>query len=138
MPSLKGLKYSKGGAEMNEMVRKGNSPHDEYVMVPLADIYETEDQYTLKLEMPGVARDRLDITLENNELEIRGTLEKYKPEGKELKYAEFTEHDFYRKFNVGNDIDRQGIKASLQDGVLTLVLQKQESVKPKKIPITVK
>jgi len=123
---------------MDEMVRKGNSPHDEYVMVPLTDIYETEDQYTLKLEMPGVTKDRLDMTMENNELEIRGKLEKYEPEGKELKYAEFAQHDFYRKYNVGNDIDREGIKATLEDGVLTLVLQKLESVKPRKISINVK
>jgi len=123
---------------LDQMVRKSNNSRDEYVLVPLTDIYETADQYTLKMEMPGVTRDRLDITMENNELEIRGEVENYKPENKELKYSEFSQHNYYRKYNVGNDIDRNKINAVFENGVLTLILQKHEDVKPKKIPISVK
>ncbi len=121
----------------NEMVKNDAYQKDERYLVPLADIYETTDQYTLKLEMPGVTREKLEITMENDELEIRGEAGTYKPENKELKYSEFSQYDYYRRFSVGNDIDRQNISATFENGVLTLVLQKHESVKPKKIAINV-
>jgi HSP20 family protein len=121
----------------NEMVKKENYEKDERVLVPLTDIYETADQYTLKLEMPGVTRDKLEITMENDELEIRGEAETNKPEQMELKYSEFFQYDYYRRFTVSNDIDRQKISATFENGVLTLVLQKHESVKPRKIAINV-
>lgn len=123
---------------LDTRVIKSAAPQGDYVQVPLTDIYETPDQYTLKMEMPGVVKDRLDITLENNELEIRGETEKYKSEGRERKYSEFTQYDYYRKYDVGDDIDRGGINATFENGVLTLVLQKHEAVKPKKIPVNVK
>ncbi|OHD65792.1 MAG: hypothetical protein A2176_14405 [Spirochaetes bacterium RBG_13_51_14] len=63
-----------------------------------------------------------DITIENNELEIQGGVEPYNPEKKELKYSEFTQYDYYRKFYVGNDINRDKINATLENGVLPLVL----------------
>lgn len=110
---------------------------NERAMVPLTDIYETPDQYTLKLEMPGVTRENLDILIENNELEIKGTVNVFKPENKTLKYSEFAQYDYYRTFSVGNDIDRNKISATFENGVLTLVLQKHDAVKPKKIEITV-
>lgn len=121
----------------NDKVQADNYSNDKRALVPLADIYETDDQYTLKLEMPGVVRDNLDVTIENNELEIRGGVGQYKSENKELKYSEFSNYDYYRKFNVGDDIDREKISASFENGVLTLVLQKHEAVKPRKISINV-
>ena len=122
---------------MNEIVKNDNNSREERVLVPLTDIYETTDQYTLKLEMPGVTRDKLEITMENDELEIRGEVARYKAENKEMKYSEFSQYDYFRRFTVGNDIDREKINATFEDGVLTLVLQKHESVKPRKIAINV-
>jgi len=122
---------------MKEMVKNNNNSRDERVLVPLTDIYETIDQYTLKLEMPGVTKDKLEITMENDELEIRGAATPYKPESKELKYSELSQYDYFRRFTVGNDIDRDKINAKLENGVLSLELQKHEAVKPKKIPINV-
>lgn len=121
----------------NEMVKKENYEKDERVLVPLTDIYETADQYTLKLEMPGVTKDKLEITMENDELEIRGEAGAYHPENMELKYSEFFQYDYIRKFTVSNDIDREKINATFENGVLTLILQKHESVKPRKIAINV-
>jgi HSP20 family protein len=84
-----------------------------------------------------VTRDNLDIQIEDNELEIRGTVEEFKPGDKKLTYSEFTQYDYYRSFTVGNDIDRNKINATFENGVLTLVLQKLEAVKPRKITINV-
>jgi len=122
----------------NLSVRKNNTARDEYVLLPLTDIYETEGQYTLKMEMPGITKDKLEVLLEDNELEIRGEADRYSPEGKELKYSEFSQYNYYRKYNVGDDIDREGIDAKFENGVLTLVLKKHEAAKPRRIPINVK
>ncbi len=123
---------------LDQSVRRNSRSADEYVLIPLTDIYETADQYTLKMEMPGITKDKLEVMLENNELEIRGETEKYTPTGKDLKYSEYSQYNYYRKYNVGDDIDRNRINATFENGVLTLVLQKHEAVKPRRIPINVK
>ena len=107
------------------------------MLTPAADIYETRDEYTMMLEMPGVTKENLTITIDNDELEIEGKVSDIAPEGKELKYSEYRLYDFYRKFRVGDDIDRNKIDATLENGVLKLVLHKVEAVKPKKIEVKV-
>jgi len=119
-----------------EYAEKEKYNGEECRLVPPSDIFETPDEYSLKLEMPGVMRENLDITLDNDELMIRGRIGGEKEETMELKYSEYTLHDYERKFMVGNDIDRDSIHANLENGVLTLTLRKRESVKPKKIEIS--
>lgn len=107
---------------------------DEYVIVPPADIYETENEYVIKADMPGVSRENLEITLEKDNLEISG---KVRESGSQdtLRYAEYRLHNYNRSFVVGDGIKRDGISASLENGVLTLTLPKSEHVKPRKIEI---
>lgn len=109
----------------------------ECVQVPPVDIYESENEYVLKAELPGVKKESLNITIEDNELEIRGTVEAAERDENELKYREFTLETYERKFKIGNDIDTESISANLEDGILTLKLAKREEVKPKKIKINV-
>lgn len=105
------------------------------VYVPLTDICETPDTYSLKMEVPGAARENIDIVIEDDELRV--TVKAATEESEEsLKYAEFGSRDFYRAFRVGNEIDRNRIEAKLENGVLNILLSKTEKVKPKKIQIT--
>lgn len=117
--------------------REVTANRPEYLLTPAADIYETKDDYSMMLEMPGVTRENLTITIDNDELEIEGKVSDAAPEGKELKYSEYRLYDFYRKFRVGDDIDRNRIDATLENGVLKLVLHKVEAVKPKKIEVKI-
>jgi len=110
---------------------------DECVLVPATDIYETSENYSLTMEMPGVSKENLEITLENNELEISGKVNVEENSGKELKYSEYRLGNYYRKFKVGSDIDMDSVKAELDNGILTVTLNKSERVKPKKIEISV-
>ena len=112
-----------------------NVKDNDTVIVPVTDIYESPNDYTLTLEMPGVSKDNLDITLDNNELEISGKIMEVENKDKDLCYSEYNLYDYYRKFKVGNDIDRNGIEANLENGILTLKLHKSEEVKPKKIQV---
>jgi len=109
----------------------------ECAYVPATDIYETTNEYVLKVEMPGVSKEALDITLNDEDLEIKGKADLKEPEGKERSYSECAMYDYYRRFKVGNDINREAINASLENGILTLTLQKKEEVKPRKIAVTV-
>ncbi len=112
-----------------------NTGEQKKVYVPLTDIYETPDNYSLKMEVPGATKESIDIVMEDQELRVT-----VKMSGEEddstLKYAEFGNRDYYRAFKVGNDVDRNGIEAKLENGVLSVVLNKTEKVKPKKIQIS--
>lgn len=110
---------------------------EERIIVPPVDIYDTDNEYVLKAEMPGVAKDGIEITLNNKELEINGKIEENLHNDKHLKYSEFKLYNYHRKFMLGSDIDSNNLSATLENGVLTLVLAKSEEVKPKKIEVTV-
>lgn len=118
------------------MRHEQENSHNERVLSPITDVYETGDNYTMLMEMPGVEKEDLNIVLEDESLEVRGTVQTSIPEGLDLKYSDRPAGSYYRKFRVGNDIDRNSINAKLSEGTLTLTLNKAEEVKPKKIEIT--
>ncbi len=101
---------------------------------PLADIFETGDLFSVKLEMPGVKKENLNVIIDDDELKItaQSSIEENETD---LKYADFSVKNFSRTFRVGNDVDRNRIDARLDNGVLTLILHKSEEVKPRKIAI---
>ena len=89
---------------------------------------------TLKLEMPGVAKDQLDIDVDGNELQITGKRDAGSGEGTYL-MRERPSGTFRQVYTVDDTIDRNKIEASLEGGVLTLTLHRRESEKPRKITI---
>ncbi|RMH50948.1 MAG: Hsp20/alpha crystallin family protein [Alphaproteobacteria bacterium] len=102
---------------------------------PLADIVETDDGVVLMLEMPGVAPEDVDVTLEKRVLTIRGTVHPVRPEKLQLAYAEYGEGNFERAFTLSEDFDPDRIEASLANGVLTLKLPRVAEAQPKKIAV---
>lgn len=116
---------------------KENGSYDERVIVPVADIYETENEYVIKTDMPAVKKSHVDVSLHKNKLEINGKVEDEYLNEENLKFQEFKLFNYRRVFSVGNDIDEGKINASMENGVLTITLPKKEEVKPKKIEITV-
>lgn len=110
---------------------------DEVVILPPVDIYETDDAFVLKCEMPGVEKDNVEILLNNNELNIRGKIADVAEDLGTLSYSEYRLCNYERTFRVGDNINGTAINASLDNGVLTITLPKTEKVKPKKIEISV-
>jgi len=110
---------------------------DRTTFVPRADIYETEENVVITLDMPGVHEDTVDITLEKNILTINGNSTHGTPEGHALMFAEFEAGDYERSFQLTDRIDREGIEAVYKDGVLKLTLPKAEEAKAKKISVKV-
>jgi len=105
------------------------------VFVPPSDIYETKDSIVVLAEMPGVAPDGVDLTLERRVLTIRGRSGASDHAGYQLVYNEFANGDYERVFTLSENIDRDRIEATLKDGVLHLVLPKAETAKAKKIEL---
>ncbi len=103
-------------------------------VTPLANILETKDGYVLEAEMPGVAKDGLEVTVDNGQLTIVGRRANYATTGHTL-YRETRAHDYRRVFEIDPSIDTGRITAKVEQGVLTLTLPKAEAVKPRKIAV---
>lgn len=110
---------------------------EECVLVPDVDIYESENEYVLKADMPGVSRDSLEITLKDTQLTLNGRISPDYRSAENLKYREYSLYDFHRVFQVDDTINGSEIAAALENGILTVTLPKSEKVKPRKIEITV-
>lgn len=91
--------------------------------VPRANVYESQNQYLLKLEMPGLSRKDVEISIEGDALKVSGQLA-IDVENAQLLHDEIRSSRFERVFNILHGIDRSAIKASMQDGVLTVTLPK--------------
>ena len=105
------------------------------MFLPPADIYETRDSIVVLAEMPGVALDGVDITLERRVLTIRGRSAANDHAGYQRVYNEYANGDYERAFTLSENIDRDRIEATLKDGVLHLVLPKAETAKARKIEL---
>lgn len=103
--------------------------------MPNADIFETEDALTVVLEMPGVDRDNINISVENGVLTVEGTINFGKYEGLQPVYSEYNIGPFRRSLRISSRIDQDNITAKMSDGVITLVLPKVEEAKPRRIEV---
>ena len=103
--------------------------------VKQADIYETKDSIVVLAEMPGVAADGVDISLERRVLTIRGRSAANDHSRYQRVYNEYADGDYERVFTLSENIDRDRIEATLRDGVLQLVLPNAEAAKPRKIEL---
>ena len=121
--------------EKKELVSKEETTVPVRYFVPTTDIFETEDALTVVMEVPGVGRDAIDITTENDVLKIEAKIDPSKYDGMEPLYTEYNVGHFARSFTLSNKIDRQQISAKLEDGVLTLTLKKAQEAIPRKIAI---
>jgi HSP20 family protein len=101
------------------------------------DVYEEDGNIILRLEMPGVSKDKLDIKIDGNELTIHGGRQEISEEGKFL-MREIYDGDFHQKYVIDDTIDRAKINASLEKGILNVTLGIKESEKPRKINVVAK
>jgi HSP20 family molecular chaperone IbpA len=104
-------------------------------VVPAVNIREEKDAYVLEADMPGVNKDSLEIMLEGCELTLVGRRVLDEQPG-EVLLREQRSSDYRRVFEIAPTIDSAGIKASMNQGTLTLVLPKSEAVKPRRIQVS--
>ena len=102
---------------------------------PAYDVQETPEAYRLTVQLPGVAKDGLELTAESNELRIIGRRGWTQPAGWTALHRETPGAAFELVLTHDNAIDSDKIVAELRDGVLTVTLPKHEAVKPRKIAV---
>jgi HSP20 family protein len=103
---------------------------------PSVDIAETENGYTFYAELPGLAKEDVDVTLENNVLTIRGE-RKFEKDVKEENYhrVERSYGTFSRSFSLPSNVRSEACNASFRDGVLRIEIPKAEEARPRRIEI---
>jgi HSP20 family protein len=120
----------------NEFVNGASEDVASRAWVPAVDIQETEDAYRLHAELPGLTKDDIQITLENNVLRLSGE-RKLEKDVKRDNYhrVERTYGTFSRAFTLPSQVNAEGVQATFENGVLTLTVPKSESAKPRRIAI---
>jgi HSP20 family protein len=107
--------------------------------VPAADVTENEEGLSLTLDLPGVEPKDVKISLEHRVLTIRGEkLRKSEGKGEQGYRFERTFGAFERTFTLPDTLEAEKVKASSENGVLTVFLPKAEKAKPREIPVAVK
>ena len=104
-------------------------------VLPAVDVFEDAAGITLLADMPGVAKDRLELRIEGNTLSIEGSVQTQTPNGLEAVYAEVRIPRFRRSFTLSRELDPTHIDANLKDGVLTLRIPKQAHAQPRRIEV---
>jgi len=101
---------------------------------PTVDVGETNDEVVVKAEMPGMSKDDIEINVEDNQLILSG---EKKQEQKDTNYyrVERSYGAFRRIFTLPARVDVSKVKATYQDGVLTVRVPKSEAAKARKIEI---
>jgi HSP20 family protein len=106
---------------------------------PAVDIYETADTIVMKAELPGVAREDIQIQINENTLTLQGE-RRFAKDVREENYLrlERAYGGFHRSFTLPATVQQDKIRALFKDGVLELTLPKAEDSKPKRISIEVR
>jgi len=106
--------------------------------LPRTNVSETADAFVFTLEMPGIAKENVDVSVEGDRLTVKGGSEhkaEEKAEEKGFIRREFHANRFERSFRLGNDVDADNVKAKMLDGVLTVTLSKKQEKLGRKVDV---
>lgn len=131
---------------MNRLMRDSRGPGSEgqdetltsSAFAPPVDVYEDEHSVTLKIEVPGIDENDIDVRIENNTLTVHGE-RKFEKEEKEENYRRVERQygSFTRTFTLPNTVNQESVQADYDKGVLKVKLVKKAEAKPKQIKVNV-
>ncbi len=124
LPSANGTSSSSSATDSTTTVR------------PQYRVTETPEAFSVRVGLPGVAKDGVEVTAEAGEITIVGRRAWSKPEAWKSLYSESNQASFELVLSHENDVDAARIQAELVDGILTLTVPKTEAAKPRKIQIS--
>jgi len=111
------------------------APRENAVTIePLSDVYEREHDYQVVLELPGASPESVDVQLLDNRLTV--TAEAALAEGRPETGRPYEQVRYARRFRLSHAVDQSQIKATLKDGVLTVLVPKAEEAKPRRIEVS--
>lgn len=103
---------------------------------PLFNIWSGQDGLVVRSELPGVSPEDINITVEGQELTIKGSLKPHETkEGERFIRRERSFRDFSRKVKLPYRVDSEGTEAQFHNGVLTVTLKRPQEDKPRKITV---
>jgi HSP20 family protein len=114
-------------------------PLEREAWMPAVDVFEKEDKFIVKAEVPGMKEEDIDVSVTGDTLTIKGE-KKAESEVKEEDYyrCERAYGSFYRLIPLPSTVDASKIEASYEGGVLEVTLPKAAKVKPKKVAVSTK
>jgi HSP20 family protein len=126
---------------INQLFNPGRTANEDVALsawTPAVDIFENDNEYVIKLELPEVNRDDVKVNLHDSTLTISGE-RRIENEDKREGYhrIERSYGQFYRSFTLPPNVNAEAINAQFRDGVLRLMLPKREEAKPKQIEVKV-
>ena len=105
-------------------------------MSPALDVVENPEDYVMKLDLPGLTQEQVDVHLANNVLTVQGeTAEETKKDTDRWHVVERSRGAFARSVKFPTTVDAGRVKASMKNGVLTIVVPKAETAKTQKIKV---
>jgi len=114
---------------------QGRNAVAESILRPPVDIYETSEGITLQADMPGVAKEQLNLRVEGNSLLVEGTIGIAPQEQMTALYAEVRSTLYRRGFVLSNELETGKIEANLKDGQLTIRIPKRAELRPRRIEV---
>ncbi len=104
-------------------------------LIPPVDIFETEAGLAVVADMPGVAKEQVEVHVENDLLTLKGSSKTHMET--EPLHREYELRNYFRQFQLSDSVDQEKIKAEMRNGVLIIRLPKKEAKKPKQIAVEV-
>jgi HSP20 family molecular chaperone IbpA len=105
------------------------NPDSRPLVQPRVDVWESDDGIRLTIELPGADESTTELTLERHRLTVEAAVKPRNLEGFELLHGEYDARGFQRMFALSDDLDRDKIDATFQDGVLTITIPRLENAR---------
>jgi len=119
-----------------QVTKDVESTSDVHYVSPFVDVYETENELAMLLDMPGVSRDAIKVHIDKGVITITG--DAGIPQGGDFRYVEFRPNHYKRVFELSPEVDQERIQADYKQGVLTILMPKHQKVRAKEITVNVK
>jgi len=119
-----------------QIVKREVTRHPEAFVTPLTDIYEEENGLHVVVDLPGVEKSGLKLSVENDILTIEGHVNAANSDTNYL-IREFEPSNYFRQFELSESVDSEKIKAELKSGVLSIFLPRAEALKPRTIDVKI-
>lgn len=128
--------------QMNDMIKRLVDDWDlamgstEGTLMPAVDVAENDNEVLVKVEMPGLKAEDINLSVRENNLVISGEKrETVEDQGKSFYHVERRYGSFYRTIPLPTGVDADKIEATCRDGILSVCLPKTEQAKPRRIPV---
>ena len=111
------------------------APVERFLFTPPIDIYESDQGLVLHADLPGVSIQTLELQVQDNKLTLFGRVTSSIPEGARIRHQEYEVGDFLRSFILSDEVDHERISATMNNGVLKVVLPRADKGEPRRIEV---